>query len=66
MVNRTLTSLLRAMIGRNLKTWEDCLLMIEFAYNYNIHTSINYSLFKIVYGLNPLTLFDLTNTIVGN
>ena len=32
-VNRTLSSLLRAITKMNLKTWEDCLPQVEFAYN---------------------------------
>jgi hypothetical protein len=33
-VNMTLTQLLRTVIQKNLKTWEDCLPFIEFAYYY--------------------------------
>jgi hypothetical protein len=32
---------------------------IEFAYNYSMHSTTNYSSFKIVYGFNPLTPLDL-------
>ena len=32
-VNRTLTTLLRAIIQKNLRQWEKCLPHIEFAYN---------------------------------
>jgi hypothetical protein len=35
-VNRTLTQLLCTVIQKNLKTWEDCLPFIEFAYNRTI------------------------------
>jgi hypothetical protein len=38
-VNRTLTQLLRTVIQKNLKTWEDCLPFIEFAYNRTMHTT---------------------------
>ena len=58
-VNRTLGSLLRAVVGKNLKTWEDCLPFIEFAYNRTIHSSTGFSPFEIVYGFNPLTVLDL-------
>ena len=57
-VNRTLTQLLRTIINKNLKTWEDCLPFIEFAYNSTMHTT-TYSSFEIVYGFNPLTPLDL-------
>lgn len=58
-VNRTLGSLLRAVVGKNLKTWEDCLPFIEFAYNRTVHSSTSFSPFEIVYGFNPLTVLDL-------
>ncbi|XP_052197121.1 uncharacterized protein LOC127804307 [Diospyros lotus] len=58
-VNRTLTQLLRTVIQKNLKNWEDCLPFIEFAYNRSVHSSTEYSPFEIVYGFNPLTTLDL-------
>ena len=59
-VNRTLSTLLRAIIQKNLKTWEDCLPHVEFAYNRCVHSATNFSPFEIVYGFNPLTPLDLT------
>jgi hypothetical protein len=56
-VNRTLTQLLRAIIQKNLKNWEDCLPFIEFAYNRSV--TIEFLPFEIVYGFNPLTPMDL-------
>jgi len=35
-VNRTLIQLLRAIIQKNLKNWEDCLPLIEFVYNRSV------------------------------
>ncbi|KAL5820915.1 hypothetical protein ACOSQ3_022797 [Xanthoceras sorbifolium] len=58
-VNRTLSALLRAIIQKNLKTWEDCLPHVEFAYNRSVHSATHFSPFEIVYGLNPLTPLDL-------
>lgn len=58
-VNRTLGTLLRALIKKNLKSWEDCLPHIEFAYNHAIHSASKYSPFQIVYGFNPLSPLDL-------
>ena len=46
-------------MGKNLKTWEDCLLFIEFAYNRTVHSSTGFSPFEIVYGFNPLIVLDL-------
>lgn len=58
-VNRTLSSLLRAVIQKNIKTWEECLPHVEFAYNRVVHSTTRYSPFEIVYGFNPLTPLDL-------
>jgi hypothetical protein len=58
-VNRTLIQLLRAIIQKNLKNWEDCLPFIEFVYNRSVHSTTDYSPFEIVYGFNPLTPLDL-------
>jgi len=59
LVNGTLTQLLCTVIQKNLKTWEDCLPFIEFAYNRTMHTTTSYSPIEIVYGFNPLTPLDL-------
>jgi hypothetical protein len=64
-VNRTLSSLLRAIIKKNLKTWEDCLPHVEFAYNRSIHSATKFSPFEIVYGFNPLSPLDLTSLPVS-
>ena len=60
-VNRTLSTLLRAIIKKNLKTWEDCLPHVEFAYNRSIHSATKFSPFEMVYGYNPLSPLDLTS-----
>jgi hypothetical protein len=58
-VNMTLTQLLRAVIQKNLKNWEDCLPFLEFAYNRSVHSTTEFSPFDIMYGFNPLTPMDL-------
>ena len=58
-VNRTLGTLLRTVLRKNLKTWEACLLHVEFAYNRVVHSTTNCSPFEVVYGFNPLTPLDL-------
>lgn len=60
-VNRTLTSLLQAIIQRNLKLWEECLPHVEFTYNRSVHSATRFSPFQIVYGFNPLALMDCNN-----
>ena len=58
-VNRTLSQLLHTVINKNLKTWEDCLPFIDFAYNRAMHTTTFFSPFEVVYGFNPITPLDL-------
>ena len=38
-VNRTLSQLLRCLLGKNLKTWEECLPHAEFACNRVVKSS---------------------------
>ena len=58
-VNRTLGTLLWAIIGKNLKKWEESLPFIEFAYNRSVHTTTSSSPFEVVYGFNSLTSLNL-------
>ncbi|XP_025983169.2 uncharacterized protein [Glycine max] len=58
-VNKTLGTLLRTVLKKNLKSWEACLPHVEFAYNRTVHSTTNCSPFEIVYGFNPLTPLDL-------
>ena len=58
-VNRTLSQLLRAMIKKNLREWEDCLPHVEFAYNRAVHTTTQLCPFEVVYGFKPITPLDL-------
>jgi hypothetical protein len=58
-VNRTLSTLLRSVLKKNSKLWEECLPHVEFAYNRVVHSTTNHSPFEIVYGFNPLTPLDL-------
>ncbi|KAF8091984.1 hypothetical protein N665_0429s0004 [Sinapis alba] len=38
-VNRTLSTLLRSLIKKNIKTWEECFPHVEFAYNHAKHSA---------------------------
>ena len=58
-VNRTLSQLLRVCLLKNLKSWEESLSFIEFAYNRQVHKTTGYSPFELVYGFNPLSPLDL-------
>ncbi|KAA0063387.1 Transposon Ty3-I Gag-Pol polyprotein [Cucumis melo var. makuwa] len=59
-VNRTLGALLRSLISKNLKSWEETLPFVEFAYNRAIHSTTHCPPFEVVYGFNPLTPLDLS------
>jgi hypothetical protein len=56
-VNRSLGNLLRVLIKKNTKSWEECIPHAEFAYNR--HSLTKRSPFEIVYGFNPPTTLDL-------
>ena len=58
-VNRILSTLLRSIIKKNIKTWEDCLPHVEFAYNHAVHSATKMSPFEVVYGFNPITPLDM-------
>jgi len=58
-MNKTLSQLLCAVIQKNLKSWEECLPFVEFAYNRTVHSTNGFSPFEIVYGFNPLTPINL-------
>ena len=51
--------LLRAMIKKNLKVWEDCLPHVEIANNRAVHSTTQMCPFEVVYGLKPITPLDL-------
>ena len=59
-VNKTLSTLLRATIRKIIKTWKDYLSYVEFAYNRSVHSTTKYSPFEIIYAFNLLTPLDLT------
>jgi hypothetical protein len=42
---------LRAIIRKNIKTWEECLPHVEFAYNRAVHSATKFSPFEIDMGL---------------
>jgi hypothetical protein len=52
-VNRTLSTMLRAVLKKNLKMWEECLPHVEFAYNRAVHSTTKVSPFQVVYSFKP-------------
>jgi len=59
--NRTLYSLLRVVIHKNLKGWDTCLPIVEFAYNRSVHGAIKFSPFEVVHGFNPCVPTDIVH-----
>ena len=51
--------MLRAILKKNIKIWEDCLHHMEFAYNRSLHSTTKMCPFQIVYGLIPRAPIDL-------
>jgi hypothetical protein len=51
--------MLRAILKKNLKLWEECLPHIEFAYNLSLHSTTKMSPFQIVHGFVPRAPIDL-------
>jgi hypothetical protein len=58
-VNRTLSTMLRVVLKKNIKMWEECLPHVQFAYNRSLHSTTKLCSFEIVYGLLPHASIDL-------
>jgi len=58
-VNRTLGSLLRCLVGENLKTWDLILPMAKFVYNGSINKTIGLSPFEVITGFKSRQPVDL-------
>jgi hypothetical protein len=58
-VNRTLSTMLRVVLKKNIKMWEKCLPHIEFAYNHSLHSTTKMCPFEIVSGFLPHAPIDL-------
>jgi hypothetical protein len=68
-VNRTLSTMLRAILKTNLKMWEDCLPHIEFAYNRSVHSTTKLCPFEIVYcfvSRAPIDLLPIPSSVQHN
>jgi hypothetical protein len=58
-VNKTLSSMLRVVLKKNIKIWEECLPHIKFANNCSLHSTTKLCPFQIVYGFLPHAPIDL-------
>jgi hypothetical protein len=56
LVNHTLGTMLRVVLKKNLKMWEECLPHVQFAYNWATHSTTKVSPFQVVYGFTPMLL----------
>ena len=59
-MNRTLSTLLKTIIKKIIRSWEDCFPHVEFSYNRTIHSATKFLPFEIVYCFNRLTPLDLS------
>jgi len=51
--------MLRAILKKNIKMWEECLPHTEFAFNRSLHSTTKICPFQIVYGLLSRASVDL-------
>jgi hypothetical protein len=58
-VSHTLGTMLRAILRKNLKMWEECLPHVEFAYNWATHSTTKVSPFPVVYVFKPCAPIDI-------
>ena len=58
--SRTLGTLLRVLVKKNIKAWDQLLPHAEFAFNRAPNKATHLSPFQVVYGYNPKTPLDLT------
>jgi hypothetical protein len=58
-VNRMLSTILRVVLKKNIKVWEECLPHVEFGYNHSLHSTTKMCPFEIVYDFLPHAPIDL-------
>jgi hypothetical protein len=62
-VDRTLSQLLKTMIKKNPREWEDCLPHVEFAYRRAVHSTTQLCSFEVVYGFKHYTTRFVASSI---
>jgi len=62
--NRTLGTLLRALVKPNGKAWHLLLLHVEFTYTWAPNKTTRVSLCKVIYGVDPLSPLDLMLKVI--
>jgi hypothetical protein len=58
-VNMMLSTMLRAVLKKNIKMWEECFPHVKFAYNRSLHSTTKMCPLEIVYGFLPRAPIDL-------
>jgi hypothetical protein len=58
--------MLRAVLKKNIKMWEQCIPHVEFAYNRSLHSTTKMCPFEIVYGFLFHALIDLMHLPSSN
>jgi hypothetical protein len=58
-VNMTQSTMLRAVLKKDIKMWEECLPHVEFVYNRSLHSTTKMCPFEVVYGFLPCASIDL-------
>ncbi|GJW86264.1 putative reverse transcriptase domain-containing protein, partial [Tanacetum coccineum] len=64
-VNRSLSNLLRCLVGDHVKAWDQKLCQAEFAYNHDVNRSIGFSPFQVVYSAQLRGRLDLMSLPVS-
>jgi hypothetical protein len=54
-----LSTILRVVLKKNIKIWEECLSHVEFAYNRSLHSTTKMCPFEIIYTFLPHAPIDL-------
>ena len=65
-VNRSLGALIRSLVKRNVKEWENLLPHIEFAYNRSTSQTTGCSSFEAIDGMDPIGHLDLSFIHINN